>query len=115
MLGLDAGVHAVVLDVRVELLVAHAVEVGTGNGLAAIGDDAKLLGDGHGGVDVVARDHDGADASVVRLADSVGHLGADRVNHAGQAAEDQVVLERSGAATSSARRSSVSGTTLSPS
>ena len=98
MLGLDAGVHAVVLDVRVELLVAHAVEVGAGDGLAAIGDDAQLLGDGHGGVDVVARNHDSADAGVVRLANSVGHLGTDRVDHAGQAAEDQVMLERSGAA-----------------
>ena len=98
MLGLDAGVHAVVLDVRVELLVAHAIEVGTGDGMAAIGDDTQLLGDGHGGVDVVARDHDGANASVVGLADGFGDLGADRVDHAGQAAEDQVVLERSGAA-----------------
>ena len=98
MLGLDAGVHAVILDVRVELLFAHAVEVGTGDGLAAVGDDAQLLGDCHGGVDVVARDHDGADAGIVRLADGVGHLGADRVDHAGQTAEDQVVLERGGAA-----------------
>ena len=98
VLGLDAGVHAVVLDVRVELLVAHAVEVGTGNGMAAIGDDSQLLGNGHGGVDMVARDHDGANTGVVGLADGVGDLGADRVNHAGQAAEDQVVLERSGAA-----------------
>ena len=47
---------------------------------------------------MVARDHDGANAGVVRLADSVGHLGTDRVDHAGQAAEDQVMLERSGAA-----------------
>ena len=98
MLGLDAGVHAVVLDVRVEFLVAHAVEVGARDCLAAIGDDAQLLGDGHGGVDVVARNHDGADAGVVRLADGVGDLGADRVNHAGQAAEDQVMLERGGTA-----------------
>ena len=98
MLGLNAGVHAVVLDVRVELLVAHAIEVGTGDGMAAIGDDAQLFGDGHGGVDVVARNHDGADTGVVRLADGVGDLGADRVNHAGQAAEDQVMLERGGAA-----------------
>ena len=98
VLGLDAGVHAVVLDVRVEFLVAHAVEVGARDCLAAIGDDTQLLGDGHGGVDVVARDHDGADTGVVRFADGVGDLGADRVNHAGQAAEDQVVLERGGAA-----------------
>ena len=98
VLGLDAGVHAVVLDVRVEFLVAHAIEVGTGDGMAAIGDDTQLLGDGHGGVDVVARDHDGADTGIVGLADGVGDLGADRVNHAGQAAEDQVVLERGGAA-----------------
>ena len=47
---------------------------------------------------MIARDHDGADTGVVRLADGVGHLGADRVDHAGQAAEDQVVLERGGAA-----------------
>ena len=47
---------------------------------------------------MVARDHDGADTGVVRLVDSVGHLGTDRVDHAGQATEDQVMLERSGAA-----------------
>ena len=51
--------------------------------MAAIGDDAQLLGDGHGGVDVIARDHDGADTGIVGLADGVGDLGADRVNHAG--------------------------------
>ena len=34
----------------------------------------------------------------MRLVDSVGHLGTDRVDHAGQATEDQVMLERSGAA-----------------
>lgn len=44
------------------------------------------------------RDHDGADTGVVGLADGVSDLGADRVNHAGQPAEDQVVLERGGAA-----------------
>ncbi len=32
------------------------------------------------------------------LADSVGDLGTDRVDHAGQAAEDQIMLERCGAA-----------------
>ena len=98
VLGLDAGVHAVVLDMRVELLVAHAIEVGTGDGMAAIGDDSQLLGNGHGGIDMVARDHHGANTGIVGLADGVGDLGADRVNHAGQAAEDQVMLERSGTA-----------------
>lgn len=83
MLGLDASVHAVVLDVRVELLVAHAIKIDTGDGMAAIGDDSQLFGNGHGGVDMVTRDHDGTNTGIVGLADGVGDLGADRINHAG--------------------------------
>ena len=88
MLGLDAGVHAVVLDVRVELLLAHAVEVGARDGLAAIGDDAQLLGDGHGGVDVVARNHDGADIRLGTGADRRACGLSGRIQHAGKPQKD---------------------------
>ena len=97
MLGLDARVHAVVLDVRGELLVAHAVQVGTGNGLIGTLDDAQLARDGNGREDVVAGDHDRADAGSLGLGDGVLGLGTDRVDHAAQAQEGHVVLERLGA------------------
>ena len=56
VLGLNASVHAVLLDVLIELFLRHLVDLGTGDGLAAILDDTEVLGDSHGGVDVVTRD-----------------------------------------------------------
>ena len=93
MLGLDAGVDTVVLDVGVKLFVRHAVKLGAGDCLRAVLDDAEVLGDGHGGVDVVARDHDGADASGVGLVDGGCHLGTLGVDHAGETAERKVLLK----------------------
>ena len=93
MLRLHACVHTVLLHGGVQLLVGHLIQLGTGDGLLATLDDAEVLGDGHGGVDVVARDHNGADAGVVRLLDGRGHLGALGVDHAGEAAEHEVVFE----------------------
>ena len=93
VLGLHARVHAELADALVELLVAHAVELGTRDGLLAALHNAQLARDGHGRIDVVTRDHDGADAGVVRLGDGHGGLGAHRVNHARKAAEHQVVLQ----------------------
>ena len=46
---------------------------------------------------MVAGDHDGADTGLLGLRDSSGDLGADRVDHAGQAAEHQIVLKGRGA------------------
>ena len=96
VLGLDPGVDAVVPDVPVQLLVAHLVELGAGDGLVVVLQDAQLPGDGHGGVPVVAGDHHRTDAGGLALGDGVLHLGADGVNHARQPQEDQVVLQSLG-------------------
>ena len=65
-----------------------------------VGHDAQQHGAGLVGVAALAVEDGHAAVELLQngLADGVGDLGADRVNHAGQAAEDQVVLERSGAA-----------------
>ena len=72
---------------------ASLVQLGAGDGLAGVGDDAQLLGDGHGGVLVVAGDHHGADAGLTALHDGGLDLGTDRVDHAGQAQEAQILLQ----------------------
>ena len=65
--------------------------------LAGVLADAEVLGDGHGGVDVVARDHDRTDASALGLLNGRGNLGALGVDHTGEAHEGEVVLKRLGA------------------
>ena len=98
VLGLDAGVDAVLGDLLLEVLVGDLVELGAGDGLGGVLADAEVLGDGHGGVDVVAGDHDRADAGLLGLGDGRGDLRTLGVDHAGEAHEDEVVLERLGAA-----------------
>ena len=96
MLGLDAGVDAVLLDGLADLAVGDLIQLGAGDGLAGVGDDAQLLGDGHGGVLVVAGDHDGADAGLTAFHDGGLDLGTDRVDHAGQAQEAEILLQIGG-------------------
>jgi len=93
VLGLHPGVDAVVVDGLIQLLVADLVELSAGDGLVVVLQDAQLLGDGHGGVPVVAGDHHGADAGGLALGDGGLHLGADGVDHARQPQEGQVVLQ----------------------
>ena len=98
MLGLDARIDAVLGDLLLEVLVGDLVELGAGDGVARVLADAEVLGDRHGGVDVVAGDHDRADAGLLGLGDGRGDLGALGIDHAGEANEGEVVLERLGAA-----------------
>ncbi len=93
VLRLHACVNAVVLDVRVEFFVGHAVQLGARDGLAAVLHHAQVFGDGHGGIDVIARNHDGTDTRGVRLLNGSSYLGAFGVNHARETAEGKVVLK----------------------
>ena len=61
MLGLNAGIDAVVADRVCQLLVRDPVKLRTGDGLTPTLDDAELSGDGDSGVDMITRDHDDAD------------------------------------------------------
>ena len=53
-------------------------------------EQADALGDGAGGVGIIAGDHDGADAGLARLLQGRVDLRAGRVDHPHQADEDQV-------------------------
>ena len=85
MLRLHAGVHGDVRIFLLELLVAHGAELRTGDGLFVLGEDTQLPGDGHGGIDMVAGDHDGPDACLTALLDGCLYLRAHRIDHARQA------------------------------
>ena len=76
-----------------ELLVAHGAELCAGDGFFVLGKNAKLLGDGHGGVDMVAGYHDGPDARLTALLDGGLYLRAHRIDHARQPQEAQVMLQ----------------------
>src|SRR5699024_5239230 len=96
VLGLHAGVDAVLGDGFGQFLIAEVVQLGAGDGLVRAVDDAQLGGDGHGGVLVVAGDHDRADAGFTAFHDGGLDLRADRVDHAGQADEAQILLQEGG-------------------
>ena len=98
VLGLDAGVDGYILELAVELLVAHLVELAAGDGFGVRGEYAELAGYGHGGVYVVAGYHYRADTGAAALLDGGLYLRAHRVYHAGEADKDEVVLEAGGTA-----------------
>ena len=98
VLGLYTGVNGDVLELLVELLIAHLVELAASDGAGLRSEDAELAGDGHGGVNMVAGDHDGTDTGAAALLYSGLDLGTYRIDHAGEADEGEVMLEVGGAA-----------------
>ena len=94
VLGLHAGIHAVTADHFRKPVVGDVVQLRACDGFIRCFDDAELLGDGNGGILVVACDHDGTDAGLAALCNGVLYLGSDRVDHARQAQEGQVMLQR---------------------
>ena len=93
MLRLHTGVHAVLLHLLGQLLVAEAVQSAAGNGLRGIVQYPQLLGDGHGGILVVAGDHHWPDACRAALLDGGLHLRTHRVDHTRQTHEAQILLQ----------------------
>ena len=93
VLRLYAGVDAVIADFLRQLFVGERIQLRSGNGLFGALQNAKLLGDGHGGVPVVAGDHHGPDTCTVTFGDGVLDLRADGVDHAHQAEEGQMLFQ----------------------
>ena len=89
MLWRDACKNIGDLDLLLQRLIVHVVQVAAAQHLVAGAQQADGLGNGAGGIGVVAGDHDGADAGVGGLFQRGGDLGPGRVNHADQADEDQ--------------------------
>ena len=77
-----------------ELLVAHAIQLRAGDRLQVAGQDAQLLGNGGGGVHMVARNHDRADAGAAAFDDRGLDFRAHRIDHAGQADKAQLLFEK---------------------
>ena len=96
MLRLYPGVHSNMGELLFKFGVVHGAELSAGNGLQSVGQNAQLLGDGHGGVNVVAGDHDGADPRLAALLNGGLDLRTYRVDHAGQSQEAQVMLQIAG-------------------
>ena len=94
VLRLDTGVDAVEGDDVDELLVGILVQLRAQGRLCGVGDDAQVLADGHGGVLVVAGDHDGADAGHPAFLDGLVDLRPAGINHAVEADQDHVMLQR---------------------
>ena len=93
MLRLYPGVHSNMGELLFKFGVVHGAELSAGNGLQSVGQNAQLLGDGHGGVNVVAGDHDGADPRLAALLNGGLDLRTYRIDHAGQSQEAQVMLQ----------------------
>ncbi len=94
MLGRDAGKHVNVVNTLLQRWVVQRVQFGAGHYLAVLVQQADFLGDGARGIGIVARDHARADAGVAGHFDGCRDFGAGRVDHAGQADKDQIVLQR---------------------
>ena len=71
-------------------LIGQLVELVAGQGLAILGDDAKVGGDAGGGQRVVAGDHHRADAGTMGLGHGVAHLGTRRIDNADHAIPDEI-------------------------
>ena len=96
VLGLYAGVNGNFLKDLRELLVAHLAELRAGDGAGIVRENAEIARDGNGGVDVVAGDHDRADAGLAAFADRAVDLRTAGVDHAEEADEHEIVLKRFG-------------------
>src|SRR5699024_4905627 len=96
VLGLDPRVDGDAAEALLKFLVVHGVKLAAGDGLGGVLQDAQLLGDGDGGVDVVAGYHDGADARAAALLYGRLHLGADRAYHAREADKAELLLQSLG-------------------
>ena len=88
----DPGEDPDLLGALLEFFRRAGIDLVAGHALAPLGANAEFLSDGEGGVDVVAGDHDGRDAGATEGGN--GRLGRSprRVDHAGEADEDEVLL-----------------------
>ena len=92
MLRRYAGVDRDVLQLFVQLLVVHLVELDAADGDVALLEDADLLGDGGRGDLVVAGNHHGADAAAFGVGDRLLGFLTRRVDHRDQAHKGVVIF-----------------------
>ena len=90
----DAREHAVLGDVLIQLIFCKRFHFRPADGKLAFVQDAELLGNGGGGNNVVAGDHDGVDAGGVTVVDSVLDFFTRRVDHTNQTGEGQIAFQR---------------------
>ena len=89
MFRLYACIYGVFFNsAAVKFSFADFVELCAGNCLRSIFNDTELFSNGNCGVDMVAGNHNRADACAVAFFNSVYNFGANRVNHAGNANEN---------------------------
>ena len=80
--------------VAAQRVVVERLELGAGDDARAGRGDAEVGGDPRGGLRVVAGDHQHAHAGGVRVGDRGARLRPRRVDHADQAEEDELALDR---------------------
>ena len=88
----DAGVGGDPLELGIELLVAHRVELDSGYCLIAVAEYSDLAGYGCRGDLVVAGYHDGAHASAGCVGDGLDGLRARRVYHGYEPEEGEAMF-----------------------
>ena len=93
MLGLDAGINRNIPEFLFKFLVAHPVQRRAGDRARLIGQDAELTGNRHRGIDMVAGNHDRADAGLAAFLDCSLDLGTNRVDHTGKADKNEFLFQ----------------------
>ena len=82
ILGRDARIYGDILHFRIQLFVAHCVQLRARDRLVAVQQDAQLLRNGGCCHHMVARDHHGFDARLAADRDRLLRFGARRIDHA---------------------------------
>ena len=93
MFGLDAGINRNIPEFLFKFLVAHPVQRRAGDRARLIGQDAELTGNRHRGIDMVAGNHDRADAGLAAFLDCSLDLGTNRVDHTGKADKNEFLFQ----------------------
>ncbi len=94
VLRLHARVNAVFFDGLVQFLVGHAVQLPSQDRLRPVLQDPQLFRDGDRRIDMVAGNHDDADAGFPALLDGRLRLRPHGVDHAVHPEENHIVLKR---------------------
>ena len=89
----NTGIHGDVLHLLVQLLIAHGVQLGAGDGPIPLREDPQLFGNGRCRHHVVSGDHHRLDPRLTAQGHSLLGLRPGRVDHTHQAQQGQAVLQ----------------------